>query len=193
MKTRVIAQTMFALTLLAGVASVSHAQSTTLSQADLFKTLKPGQWIQLEGVPQRDLSVIATEVKFLTGDFQEDDWEVFGAAKAINRGLQEFEILSLKIKTKAETDYQVKDKTRQFTKFEDLKTGLLVEVEGSFLKDGTFMAEEIQDKTISKAAEAGSITFVGKTEKVDPARRAITLMGVTFLMNDQTHVRSAIK
>ncbi|NUO81409.1 hypothetical protein HUU05_15130, partial [candidate division KSB1 bacterium] len=131
MKTRTAICVLFAGALLAGYTSLSHAQSTTLSKVDVFKTLKPGQWVQIEGVPQRDMSVLATEVKILTGDFRDDDWEVFGAVRTLNRGLKEFEILSLKIKTNDETDYQVKDKNRQFTKFEDLKTGMLVEVEGS--------------------------------------------------------------
>ncbi len=193
MKNRIALWAGLMIALVAGFAAVSHAQSTTLSKVDLFKALKPGQWVQIEGVPQRDMSVLATEVKILTGDFRDDDWEVFGAVRTLNRGLKEFEILSLKIKTNDETDYQVKDKDRQFTKFEDMKTGMLVEVEGSFLKDGNFMAEEIQDETVKKADEAGTVTFLGKAEKVDATRRMITLMGATFLVNDQTHMRSAIK
>lgn len=173
--------------------SLVSAQSTALSKVDLFKTLKPGQWIQIEGTPQRDMSVQAAEVKVLTGDFQEDDWEVFGTVRNVNRGTKDFEILALKIKTDDNTDFQVKDKNRKFAKFEDLKAGMLVEVEGSFLKDGTFLAEEIQDETVKKADEANSVTLVGKTEKVDAVRRTITLMGVTFIVNDQTRVRSAIK
>lgn len=186
-------RTLLSLALALVFASFAFAQSTSLSKVDLFKTLKPGQWIQIEGVPQRDMSVQATEVKVLTGDFQEDDWEIFGAVRNVNRGTKDFEILSVKIKTGDDTDFQVKDKNRKFTKFEDLQAGMLVEIEGSFLKDGTFMAEEVQDETAKKAEEANSVTFVGKTEKVDAVRRTITLMGVTFIVNDQTRVRSAIK
>lgn len=181
-----------ALFLLA-LSSLAAAQSTTLSRVDLFKTLKTGQWIQIEGVPQRDMSVLTTEAKILTGDFEDDDWEISGMVRAVSRVAREFEIFTLKIKVTEETDYGTKDKTRPFVKFDDLKDDMFVQVDGTFMKDGSFLAEEVKDKTSKKKDEADTITLIGKVERSDATRRTITLMGVTFMINDQTRVRSAIK
>lgn len=186
-------RTLLSLALVLVFASFAFAQSTALSKVDLFKTLKPGQWIQIEGIPQRDMSVLTTEAKILTGDFEDDDWEISGMVRSVSRVAREFEIFTLSIKVTEETEYGTKDKTRPFVKFDDLKADMFVQVDGTFMKDGSFLAEEVKDKTSKKKDEADTITLIGKVERSDATRRTITLMGVTFIVNDQTRVRSAIK
>ncbi|MDZ7362417.1 MAG: DUF5666 domain-containing protein [candidate division KSB1 bacterium] len=189
---------LFEFTLIAGLlflawAPPGHSQNQVGAKIDVFKTLKVGQWVQLEGVPQKDLSVLATEIKFLTGDFQDDDWEVFGEVRAVYRERKEFQILGLKVKVDDKTGFETKETAGKFKSFNDLKAGMLVEIEGSYLKDGTFLAEEVQDETKGKAEEAGTVTLVGKVEKFDPNQRKITVMGITFAITDKTQAKSKIK
>jgi hypothetical protein len=169
------------------------AQSQVGAKIDVFKTLKVGQWVQLEGVPQKDYSVLATEIKFLTGDFQDDDWEVFGAVRAVYKEKKEFYILNLKVKVNDATDFETKDQTGKFKSFNDMKTGMLVEMEGTYLKDGTFLAEEVQDESARKAEESGTVTLVGKVEKFDPNHQKVTVMGISFTITDKTQAKSKIK
>ncbi len=174
-------------------AQSGYPQNQAGAKIDIFKTLKVGQWVQLEGVPQKDFSVLATEIKFLTGDFQDDDWEVFGEVRAVYRERKEFYILGLKVKVDDKTGFETKDAAGKFKSFNDLKAGMLVEIEGTFLKDGTFLAEEVQDETKRKAEEAGTVTLVGKVEKFDPNHQKITVMGISFTVTNKTQAKSKIK
>src|SRR6266516_4226832 len=58
------------------VAAQSLAAPST--PAGLFHLVKVGQWVELEGMPQKDQTVLCSEVKILTGDFLEDDWNATG-------------------------------------------------------------------------------------------------------------------
>ena len=169
------------------------AQMTPGAKVDVFKSVKPGQWAQIEGTAQADQSVLATEVKILTGDFEDDDWEIFGAVRGVDPVKKEFEILSVKVRVNSDADYDSKDQPDKFKSFTDIRIGQLLEAEGTYLKNGVFLAEEVQDKSIKKADEAGMATLVGKVEKVDAANRAITLMGITFHITPKTQAKSAIK
>ncbi len=193
MKIRVFFPAIVVATLLLTQAPFSRAQNVPGMKIDVFKTLKAGQWVQLEGVPQKDLTVLATEIKLLTGDFKDDDWEILGTVRAVYRERKEFEILRLKIKSDDKTDFETKDAKGVFKSFADLKAGMMVEIEGSYLKDGTFMAEEVQDETASKADEAGTVTFVGKVDKFNPLHRTVTVMGTTFTITDKTQAKSSLK
>ncbi len=184
---------LFVGSFLLAAAPSGWAQTRPGTKIDVFKTVKPGQWVQIEGVPQKDFTVLATEIKFLTGDFEDDDWEVLATVRGVNKAAKEFEILLMKVKVNDGTEYQTKDQTRTFKSFDDLKPGMFVELEGTYLKDGVFLAEEVQDETARKEEEAGTVTFVGKAEKVDPIKRTVTLMKTTFIVSDKTQAKSAIK
>lgn len=186
----------FAAALLGGICALSVSPAGAQQpgmKLDVFKTVKVGQWVQIEGVPQKDFTVMATEIKFLTGDFKEDDWEVFGAVRRVDKLKKEFEIMLLKVKPASDADFESSDPNTRFTSFDGLKPGMLVEVEGSYLKDGTFLADEVQDETKTKADLAGEVKLIGKVEKFDQARQSITMMGITFHVIDKTQAKSAMK
>lgn len=176
-----------AFCLFAGVESFAQ----TKTAADLFSTLKPGQWIKIEGAPQKDLTVIAKEVKLLTGDFQDDDCEIEAPVRAISdKDKKQFQLLTIPVTMEADAKYESDDGS--FTRFDQLKPGMFVEIEGAYLKDGSFLADEVQPE-IAEPEEAGGVVLVGKTQKVDAAKRTVTLMGVTFQIGEKTKVKSVIK
>ncbi len=159
--------------------------------ADLFKSLKVGQWVEMEGTVQADFSYTAKKVKLLTGDFQDDDWEVKGVVKAINAAKKQFTVFRLSVIVTAESEYESPD--GKLNSFDDLKTGMLVECEGTYLKDGTFSAEEVQQETDFKPNELNEMRAVGKIEKLDPVKHTVTTLGLTYKIVDATKVLSAVK
>jgi hypothetical protein len=190
------ARPLFLLILAAGLFIAAHTgwtQSKPGTSIDVFRTVKPGQWVQLEGVPQRDFTVMTTEIKVLTGDFQDDDWEAFGTVRAVRKENKEFDLLLVKMKVNADTDFETEELNSKFKGIADLKPGMLVEIEGTYLKDGSFLVNEVQDETKGKADEAGTVTFRGKVEKIDPVKRTVTVMGIKFTITSNTQTKSAVK
>jgi predicted RNA-binding protein len=167
-----------------------------MTTADILATLKPGQWAQLEGTIRPDMSIICTEVKLLTGDLLDDDWEITGAIRKVNQEKKEVEILRVPIKVQSDTEF--KDKAGTLKSFADVKTRLFVRAEGTYLKDGTFLAKQIRNRSPEPGEKADpdlqtEIEVVGRVEKIDPTNRTITLMGMSFQLNDRTKGKSAIK
>ena len=168
-----------------------NGSAQTKTAADLFTALKPGQWVKIEGAAQKDMTVIAKEVKLLTGDFQDDDYEIEAPVRAIlDKTKKQFQLLSIPVAMEADAKYESDDGT--FTSFEQLKPGMFVEIEGAYLKDGSFLADEVQPE-VADPEEAGGVVLVGKAEKVDAVKRTITIMGVTFQIGEKTKVKSVIK
>lgn len=170
-----------------------HSRGSSMD-GNVFNLVKIGGWVQISGVPQKDMTVMATKVKVLTGDFMDDDWQVFGKVRGVVASKKQFKIATVKVRSVDDTDYE-SDFDGDFKGFTDIRSGMLVEAEGTFLKDGTFLAEEIQDETKNpkKAKSPNEIKFKGRVQNLDAEKKTITLMGVTFKLNDQTKLRSAVK
>jgi hypothetical protein len=169
--------------------------STSRATPEFLATLKPGQWIQLEGAPQRDGSILCTEVKLLTGDFIDDDWAIRGTTRNINPQTREFNISRYRIRLKHEVEYD-DEGSGKFKGFSDIRPNLPVKVQGTYMKDGSFLAKEVNDMTIRTARKPGSETkllIVGKVEGVSPSKRTITAMGSTFVIGQQTKLKSVLK
>lgn len=190
MKTRVKAF-IFAVTMLAVVSSGMAQVSLQKTAADLFKSLKVGQWVELQGSPQADLTYSTKKVKLLTGDFQDDDWEIRGVVKAINAGQKSFTVFRVPVTVTMETVYESADGL--FKAFNDLAVGILVECEGTYLKDGKFSAEEVQRELEFKPTELNELQVVGKVEKIDAVKRTVTVMNSTFRIADATKIQSVVK
>jgi hypothetical protein len=182
-----------ALLLVAVHASVAQMKGK-MTTADILAALKPGQWVELEGNVQQDFSVLCTEIKLLTGDLLDDDWKLTGIIRSVNKEKQAIEILRLPIKIQPETEFDDDDgKMKSFT---DVKTNMLVQVEGTYLKDGTLLAKEIDNesaKLTKKPQAKDKMKARGKVEEIDPTKRTITLMGITFQFTDGTQGMSAIR
>jgi hypothetical protein len=165
-----------------------------MTMADILATLKPGQWAELEGTVQPDFSVLCTKVKLLTGDLLDDDWEIDGVIRKVDKGKQEVEILRLPIKVQPETEFE--DDAGKLKSFADVKVNMFIQAEGTYLKDGTFLAKQIENKAAKLAEKPqlkNEIKTTGKVEKIDAAKRTISLMGMTFRLTDHTKGTSAIK
>ncbi len=178
--------------------ATSHAQGTTAApakvrqQVDIFATAKVGQWAEIKGAPQKDNSFIATKIKFLTGDLLDDEWEVAGKILSIDVLRKEIRVVRhWPIRCQKETEFENKDGNP--ITMESLQVGMTIESEGTFLKDGTFLAKEVEEDELKEPEEADHVTLLGKIEKVDASARTIQIMGTTFLVTDQTKSKSAIK
>jgi hypothetical protein len=177
-----------------GLVNPGAAQIKQLTPEKVLATLKPGQWVQLEGYTQRSFTVECSEVQILTGDFLDDDWGLTGVVRTIDKMQREAKILTVPVKFDKDTEFE--NNTGKFGGFVDLKIGMLVELEGTYLKDGTFLAKEVEDESAKLAKKPklkDEIQAMGKVEKVDAVKRTITLMGMVFQLSDKTECKSAIK
>jgi hypothetical protein len=184
----------FVTVLLAVVHSGGAQTGGRMTVTDIFAALKPGQWVELEGTVRPNLSVLCTEIKLLTGDLLDDDWEITAAVRKVDKEKQELGILRLPIKIQLETEFD--DEAGKVKSLTDVKAGMLVQVEGTYLKDGTFLAKEIESESVKLAEEPhlkDEIEAVGRVENIDPTNRTITLMGITFQLSERTKGKSAIK
>jgi len=184
----------FVVLLLVAVHPGGAQMKGRMTTADILATLKPGQWAELEGTVQQDFSVLCTKVKLLTGDLLDDDWEINGVIQKVNKEKQEVEILRLPIKVQPETEFE--DEAGKLKSLADVKANMFVQVEGTYLKDGTFLAKQIENKAAKLAEKPqlkNEIQITGKVEKIDPTKHTITLMGMTFRLTGITKGTSAIK
>ncbi|MCI0694744.1 DUF5666 domain-containing protein [candidate division KSB1 bacterium] len=198
MKSRLYIFAALLAALLLTTASSAQAQMRMItSPAEIVAALKVGQWVKMEGFVQKDFTVRTKDVEMLTGDFLDDAWSIQAVSRNIDPNKQEFKILLMPIKTQENTEYKAKRSiVTTFNSFANLQGGMLVEVDGTYQKDGTFLALEIEDKSadlVDKPELKNEIEAVGKVEKIDEARRTVTVMGVTFHIMDNTRLRAVIK
>lgn len=195
MNRRIHLLVIIAVALLSITVSFQEAQAgKKMKMAEILEALKPGQWVELEGVVQRDLTALCSKVKFLTGDFFDDDWEVRGLVRTVNKTNQEIEIMRLPVKVHKDTEFKYGAET--FNSFADLKTDMLVNVEGTYLKDGTFLAKQVEDKAEKlgrKPDLKNEVQVVGRIGSVDTMKGTVTVMGILFKLTDRTSGKSAFK
>ena len=167
-----------------------------MTTADILAALKPGQWAQLEGIIRPDRSIQCTQVKLLSSERLDNDWSITGVAGRINKEKQEVEIFRLPIKVQPETVF--KTKTGTFKSFADVKPKIMVQAEGTYLPDGSFLARQLKNKPLEPAEKPDEepdkvIEAVGKVEKIDPTTRRVTLMGMTFQLTEKTKGESVVR
>lgn len=159
--------------------------------AEILSKAKPGQWVELEGTVQTDLTVLALEIEFLTGDFMDDDWEFTAKVQAVTPAKSEFQVLSVPVKVTKDTEFGI-----GIMSLAEITPGMLIELDGTYLQDGVFLAKEIENKTEKLKKKPKMDTMVeasGKIGRVDEANRIITVMGIQFYITDKTESKSLIK
>lgn len=164
------------------------------SASDYLATLRVGQWIQLDGEVRDTTPALCTEVKQLAGDFLDDDWSIKGTVQTLDTVRQEFTVGGCRIQVTASTTYD--DPRRNIKGLGELRIGMLVDVEGTFLRNGSLVAAEVDDESkemVHRPALKDALEIVGRVERVDPRQRLITVMGVAFQVTDKTKLRSAIQ
>jgi hypothetical protein len=132
-----------------GEAQIRGKMTTT----EILAALKPGQWAQLEGIVRPDRSIQCTQVKLLTGERLDNDWSITGIAGKVSREKQEVEIFRLPVKVQPETVF--KEKVGTFKSFADVKPKIIVQAEGTYLQDGTFLARQLKNKSPEPAENPG--------------------------------------
>jgi hypothetical protein len=83
-----------------------------------------------------------------------------------------------------------------FKRLDNIKPGMLVKIEGTYLKDGVFLAKAVDNRTQKLKAEPEfdkMIEIVGKVAQVDEAKQVVTVMGIQFQITKKTEAKSLIK
>jgi len=162
--------------------------------SDRLASLRPGHWIQVEGILQPDGSVLCSKVDLLTGDFLDDDWSLRGTVQLLDSARREFTIGGCRVHLTENTRFEHVGRNRDG--LSRLRPGMLVEVEGTYVRSRQLLAREIDDETDEIAGRSrvrNLITVDGKIEKVDPRRRVIETMGLTFRIMEKTRIRSVVE
>jgi hypothetical protein len=180
--------------LLATIAAVSLTQAAKPRVAvDPLVNLRVGHWVTLDGVQEAGRPVSCTSLHRLAGDLLDEDWSLKGLVQAVDAGRQEFSIAGCRIRVNPQTIYGHQKKS--FSRFADIRAGMLIEAEGSFLHDRVLLASEIDDDSHEALREPklrDHLELLGKIERIDVRKRLIVVMGVQFSITEKTRVRSAI-
>ena len=177
----------------AGLLALSHGQEAH-GAGDPVASLKPGHWVQLEGPLQADSAASCDELRILTGDFVDDDWALRGYAQTVDTLKSEITIAGIRAQVSENTAFD--SPNPDFRGLADLTPGLLVEIEGTYLKNRRFLAHEVDDETDEMSRHPwprNRIRIVARVEKLDLHRRLVTAMGFVFQLTDKTRVRSVIE
>jgi hypothetical protein len=183
------------LVALALVAVDAGEVQTKMTPKEIVAALKPGQWVKVDGTVRSDSSIMCDEIKILIGDFLDDDWSLKGIVQKLDQENRKLEILRLSIKIDEDARFE-SDEDKGFAGIADLKVGMFLEVGGTYLKDGTFLAVEIDDKSerLEENPELKNVIQAeGKVEKIDAANHSFALMGAKFQVTASTKSRSVIK
>ncbi len=173
--------------------AVSHAKSARHRKADVLTTLKIGQWIRIEGVLLKDRTVQCREIKILTGDFLDDDWAITGQIDEIDARSRRLTIGPVAIQV-AE-DAVIEGQKGRVVELSEIRRGMIVEVDGTYLKNGTFIADDVDDESdeISYPAGEQHLRIVARVEATDSGHRRLHAMGMVFVLTDATQVKSVIR
>jgi len=170
------------------------AKNTRPNRAyDVFPTLRTGQWIRVVGVVMKDRSVRCTELKVLAGDFLDDDWGLTGQIEAVD--VPGGRLMIAHIPVLIGENAVLESTYGHYESLAEIKPGMIVEVDGTYMKDGTFLAHDLDDESDEFELPPGErrLRIVGKVEQMDPSRRRIQVMGTVFFLTDGTQVKSLIR
>ena len=156
---------------------------------NFLQNLNVNEWVEIEGVPQEDGSILALEIKVLYGELENDDYEVNGIVGNVSSEDKRISILALTIFFDQETEYD--DKYNAIKSFSDISSGQCVEAEGSVLSDGTFLAKEIGLKK-PKKGEENIFEWRGKVQSVEAANNRFEMLGHTVIISPETIIKSLV-
>lgn len=162
--------------------------------SDRLATLKVGQWVRIDGTARADSAARCDQLRILTGDFLDDDWALKGFASGLNAAKRELLVGGVAVQVTDDTRFD--SPGRKFHEFSDLRSGQLVELEGSYQKNGKFLAKEVDDETDEVGRRPWSksqVRIVGKVERVDSRKHLLWAMGMAFEVSEKTRLQSAIE
>jgi uncharacterized protein DUF5666 len=179
--------------LAAGTALAQSGRAGTPNE--LMAALKVGQWVKIEGPAGNTPVVQCSEAKMLTGDFLDGDWEITADVRRVDAAKGTFTVFTMPCKLADGCTFKSKSNPG-FKGLEQLKAGMYVNVEGTFLRDGTLLARKVGDKKedlVEKPEHKGLVRMRGRIDKVNPAAQSVTVMGITFQINSRTQAKSVIR
>ena len=190
------ARTALALLALSLVGSTRGAAQPSRpgTPAEMMRLLKVGQWIKLDGPAGRESTVQCSEAKMLAGDFFDGDWQITSDVRVVDPQRLTLVVFTLPARMGEEVEF--KGRSESFASLAQVKVGMFVNVEGTYLKDGTFLAKKVADKSdelVKKPDHRGHVLVRGRIDRVDPARHSVTVMGIPFVITSSTRVKSVIR
>lgn len=151
--------------------------------------LKVGEWVEFEGFPQRDFTINVKEIEVVRGEMEDDDWELNGTVTRVVPEEKAIYMINLPIRFGPDTEY---DEDNNIIKsFSDIKTGMFVEIEGQFTKDGHFMADEISTESVDDD-ERSEVQWTGKIDAIDLQNKTITMLGHILILIPDTKIKSFV-
>ena len=190
--------------LVSSLASTALAQTTPsgpsttktpISVTELFSKAKPGMWVRLEGVPQPDQTIQCTKARLISGAVDEDDWTIKGQIRSVEPASRQLTVGSRRVRIQTTPAPKFTPVTTLHG-IPDLKVGMYVKVMGTYTPEHGFVARKVDDQSADVAQKVGAdrkVMHQGKVERVDPARRAIVLMGSTFVLSSGTVATSVVE
>ena len=173
--------------------TAAHAKSArNARKADVLATLKTGQWIRIEGVLLKDRTLQCTEIKILTGDFLDDDWALTGQIDDVDVRNRRISIGPISVHVAEDAAIEGLNGHGSFA---SIRRDMIVEVDGTYLKDRTFLAMDVDDESDEISFRSGEqrLRVVAKVEAADPGRRRLHAMGLVFILSDETQMKSVIR
>ena len=177
-----------ATAILSATASPAWAQvRADITVAQMFGMAKPGQWIRIEGTPQKDQTVLCTKVKILTGVVKDSAWTIRGRLSSIDAAKRQLTIGRYRVRLTEKPKYG--STTSAVKGLSDLKPAMLLKVEGIYSNDGGFVARKVNDESGQITGKPGierQILVQGKIQRADAAKKTIGLMATTFVVTSRT-------
>ncbi len=159
--------------------------------AEILANAKPGQWVEIDGLLQKESVVVALEIEFRAGDFLDDDWKLLAKVREVIPAKNELQVLWVPVKVTKETEFD-----DDLHSLDDIKPEMLLKLEGTFTNDGVLLAKEIGDRSRKLKVEPqfdGMLEVVGRVGQVDEEKQIITVMGIQFHITEETEGKSLIK
>ena len=182
--------------LLVWSATAARAQSGRAgTPAELLSALKVGQWVKIDGPTANTAMVQCSHAKMLTGDFLDGDWQISSNVRRVDPAKGTFTVFTLPCKLGENCTFKSK-KNPGFKSLAQVKPGMYLNVEGTFLRDGTLLAQKVGDKADEledKPDHAGLVRLRGRIDKLDASAKTVTVMGITFQINSHTQAKSVIQ
>jgi hypothetical protein len=183
-----------ALVLLA--AGAAWAQSgRAASPTELLGALKVGQWVKIQGPAGKAPVVQCSQAKMLTGDFLDSDWQITGDVSRVDAAKGTFSVFTVPCRLADGCSFKSKNNPG-FKGLAQVKPGMFLNVEGTYLRDGTLLAQKVADKADEledKPDHKGQVRLRGRIDKVNPTAQSATVMGITFQVNSHTQAKSVIR
>jgi hypothetical protein len=174
----------------------ARAQSGRAGTPDeLMSALKVGQWVKIEGTAANAAMVPCTQAKMLTGDFLDGDWQISAEVRRVDAAKGTFQVYTMPCKLGDGCTFKSKTDPG-FKGLAQLKPGMYVNIEGTFLRDGTLLAQKVGDKADeleTKPEHKGLVRLRGRIDKLNPSSKTVTVMGITFQVNSRTQAKSVIR